>query len=295
MTPVARLQQISVIQTWTGKSARLGQKMTVRRVLPSADMEAIGPFVFFDHVGPMQSPRMNLGAHPHAGIEVVTYLIEGANEHRDSMGNRGSTYSGGAQWLTGGKGLLHAERIGVSDDGITPENFHAVQIWSRLLKSLEDCEPAYRAVLPTEIPEIQKDGTQLRLVAGTNHLFEEAGPVTLKVDALILYVRLAPAGGLDLPLSANGEFAVYVLSGAVRLGQDRALLHAGSIAALSSGTQLSLTALSAGTECLVIGGTHAERPLVYSGSFVFGSAEKARAAQRLFEEGGMGRMDGVPF
>lgn len=269
--------------------------MTVRRVLPSQKVEAIGPFVFVDHIGPMPSPRQSLPAHPHAGIEVITYLMKGHNEHRDSLGHIGRTSSGGAQWLTAGRGMLHAERIGdaeaKSDDDDT---FHAVQLWTRLPAALEDCAPSYRAVLPDQVPEWRGDGALARLIAGQHALFSDPGPVQLQVKALLVHVRLDARRSLQLVLDLVGEYGIYVLSGSMQVAGE--IIRPGQCLFLTSRDQVVLEAALGGpAECLLLGGTPAERPLVYAGSFVFGSQHKADIALQAFRDGAMGTLDGVPF
>ena len=285
--------QAGVKLAWKAHSARLGPSMTVQRVLPGSQIEAVGPFVFFDHVGPMPTPRQNLAAHPHAGIEVITYLMEGCNEHRDSLGHRGTASSGGAQWLTAGRGMLHAERIGFGDNA--PANFHAVQLWTRLPRALEDCAPSYRAVPPTAVPETTHANAFLRLVAGTHPLFDAPGPVELQTKALLMDISLTSGTPLDVALDSAQEFGIYVLSGELSVAGGN--FAAGSFIALTAVSQLTLlkTQAEAAAQCLLLGGAPAERPLVYAGSFVFSSQHKADAATRAFYAGDMGCMDGVPF
>ncbi|MEM9801789.1 MAG: pirin family protein, partial [Planctomycetota bacterium] len=96
-------------QLWQAPTATVGS-FGVLRPVPYGPIEAIGPFVFLDHFGPIEAPTGKLPAHPHAGIDVMTYLLEGANEHTDSLGNVGQIGPGGAQWMRAGRGVLHAER-----------------------------------------------------------------------------------------------------------------------------------------------------------------------------------------
>ncbi len=295
--PVFDAMGMSVLQhAWPAHTARLGPDMAIRRALPGAKTQSIGPFVFMDHVGPMPSPRQSLAAHPHAGIEVITYLIEGANEHRDSFGNRGQTHSGGAQWLTAGRGMLHAERIGETQDGETTAVFNAVQLWTRLPIELENCEPRYRAVAPEQIPEYHAAGITLRLVAGASTLFLAHGPVKLAQDALLMHMKLEPGASTRIDLSLQQEFGLYVVSGELCLGERHECLPQGHIAVLEKSDMLLVTNTSNEPgECLLLGGEPAPQPLVYHGSFVFNSASKALEAERAFVQGLMGTLDGVPF
>ncbi|MEO0399074.1 MAG: pirin family protein [Pseudomonadota bacterium] len=94
---------------WKANTSMVGP-VSVNRPLPTAKVPSIGPFVLLDHFGPVPAPREKLPAHPHAGIEVMTYLLDGANEHTDSLGNVGQIDAGGAQWMKAGSGILHTER-----------------------------------------------------------------------------------------------------------------------------------------------------------------------------------------
>lgn len=265
--------------------------MVVRRMLPSDQSEAIGPFVFMDHVGPMASPQQSLGAHPHAGIEVITYILEGFNEHRDSLGHTGTTSSGGAQWLTAGRGMLHAERIGIDADRYPV--FNAIQMWTKLPRALEDCDPSYRAVQSWEMPTWEGHGASARLIAGRNALFAAEGPVKLKVPALLIDLYLASDHELSLELESINEYGLYIVDGSIRLGSRD--FGAGACLTFEHTDAIRLAAPSGHfLRALLLGGARAERPLVYAGSFVFGDDEKAKRAQAAFSSGKMGRLDGVP-
>ena len=281
---------------WSASLGRLGGAAEILRALPGPKIESVGPFIFMDHVGPAPSPRVSLAPHPHAGVEVVTYVIEGTNEHRDSLGNRGQVTSGGAQWLTAGKGMLHAERIGAPtpDAGIAPQMFHAVQLWTRLPKAREDCQPAYRAVDATEIPVAREPGVSMRLVAG--QLFSAVGPVTLAQEALLVHVVLQPGASISLPLSSGLEAAVYTLTGLVQVAGDRNALPRGDGVVVSGDLRVTVSNPSdAASSFLLMGGAPAERPLVRHGSFVYASQANAVEADRRFAAGEMGTLEGVPF
>ena len=281
---------------WSASLGRLGGTTEILRALPSPKIESVGPFIFMDHVGPAPSPSVSLAPHPHAGVEVITYVIEGINEHRDSLGHRGQVTSGGAQWLTAGKGMLHAERIGAPTPGasISPQTFHAVQLWTRLPKAQEDCEPAYRAVDATEVPVARDPGVLMRLVAG--QLFSKTGPVTLAQEALLVHVVLQPGTSISLPLSSGLEAAVYTLTGLVMMAGDRSALPRGDGVVVSGNLRAVVSNVSdEASSFLLMGGAPAETPLVRHGSFVYGSQANAAEADRRFAAGEMGTLEGVPF
>src|SRR5947208_1227051 len=118
--------------------------LTVRRALPERARHAIGPWVFLDHFGPFRvNPgHAGVGPHPHAGIETVTYLLSGRNEHRDSAGHSGIVAAGGVQWMTAGKGIVHAERPLAQD--ASELTMHGIQLWTSLPRAQKLAAPAYQ-------------------------------------------------------------------------------------------------------------------------------------------------------
>ena len=281
---------------WSASLGRLGGTAEILRALPGPKIEAIGPFIFMDHVGPAPSPSVSLPPHPHAGVEVITYVIDGTNEHRDSLGHKGQVTSGGAQWLTAGKGMLHAERIGTPTPGSAspPKKFHAVQLWTRLPKAQEDCKPSYMAVDASEVPEARDPGVLMRLVAG--ELFSTVGPVTLAQEALLVHVVLQAGTSISIPLSPGLEAAVYTLTGVVLATGDRRALPRGDGLVVSGHPRVLVSNDSdEASSFLLMGGAPAERPLVRHGSFVYGSQAAATEADKRFAAGEMGTLEGVPF
>jgi redox-sensitive bicupin YhaK (pirin superfamily) len=196
---------------------RLGPNLELLRPLPNPSFEAIGPFVFMDHLGPVAPLHEMVPAHPHAGIEVLTYLIHGWNEHRDSLGNRECLTDGGVQWITAGRGILHAE-VASSQVG---QAFEGLQIWSRLPHAQQDCDPEYHAVKAEQIPEYRGVGATVRLVAGTlRPMIAMAGPVVLAQAALLAHVKLEVGARIALPLPLVMEIGIYVIAGTVRVEDE---------------------------------------------------------------------------
>jgi len=269
---------------------RVGAGLTVLRALPSEDLEAIGPFVFLDHMGPAVPPVGGVPAHPHAGIEVVTYMLHGSGEHRDSMGNHSAIEAGGAQWITSGSGMLHAEFPRGGADGLN----HGVQLWARQPEALDEAEPKYRAVEPGEIPTVALERGKLRLVAGAYPGFHAAGPVALASPALLMHLTLAPGGVYDAFRPEDFELGAYALAGAADI--DGAALAKGEIALLTPAERTSIAnPYARPLELLLLGGEPAKRPLVFRGPFVFGDSKRIARAYEDYARGRMGRLDGAPF
>jgi redox-sensitive bicupin YhaK (pirin superfamily) len=281
----------------SASTEKVGAGLMVLRALPTPELEAVGPFVFLDHIGPAAPPAGGVPAHPHAGIEVVTYLLEGGNDHRDSMGNHSAIESGGAQWITSGRGMLHAEFPRGGADGL----MHGVQLWTRQPRALDDAAPTYKAVTAEEIPRLDNERGRLRLLVGDMPgLFSAKGPIALAAPAQLLHVTLGHGGSFAAPLKENYEMGVYVLSGVAALGYATALGGAdvgrGELAVLAPAASVTIHNQGAAPlDLLLLGGERAERPLVFRGSFVFNSREAIDRAFGDYADGRMGRLDGVPF
>lgn len=282
------------VQRWSAEVAPVGH-FTVLRALPTRTVQAIGPFVFLDHFGPFAASPETLPAHPHAGIEVMTYLLEGANEHRDSYGHRGIVETGGAQWMRAGRGILHAETN-------LPERcptIHGLQIWARLPRAQQHAEPAYRAIAANEVVQWTQPSADDQGVVGLRLLCGDfqgrRGPIPLSADGLLLHVQLPPQSSLALTLPPQCEHGVYGIDGGTCVDADSHPLQKGDLALLQ-GTEVTLSNRSAqSTNVLVLGGTPAERPLFFGGPFVLDSSSGLRQAQRDFYDGKMGTLDGVPY
>jgi redox-sensitive bicupin YhaK (pirin superfamily) len=279
---------------WQAQAAAVGHT-TVLRALPTSAVQAVGPFVFLDHFGPAPSRAETLPAHPHAGIEVMTYLLEGANEHRDSKGHRGTVRSGGAQWMRAGSGILHAETV-LPALGPT---VHGLQLWARLPVALQDSAPAYRGIDAEDVPTWVQDDCELRLLAGD--LSARKGPIELALPALMLHLLLPPGAQTRLVLPSQAhEYGLYgITADAGQLSLDDGIaLPRGGFVQLKSGTgSVRLHNAAAAThraELFVLGGEPAPRPLVFGGPFVLDSHAALEQAQRRYFSGQMGRLDGVP-
>lgn len=282
----------TIKQQWQAQKARVGPAITVLRALPSTPIEAIGPFVFLDHVGPMPTPNHGLAAHPHAGIEVITYLIEGANEHRDSAGHSGFVTSGGAQWITAGRGMLHAEQIGLA----AYPTFQAIQLWTRLPVADEDVAPRYAAVTTEQVLEYRVDGVKIRLLAGSiAPLLAQQGPIELMQPSLLAHIILEPNAQITVPVDSNFELGAYSINGQMSVGGVEVLSNHQMVMFETTHELTFKNNSDASSEILLLGGERAQRPLVFHGSFVFSSKAKALQAEQAFFAGEMGQLDGVPF
>ena len=263
---------------------------TVRRALPARDRHSIGPWVFLDHFGPFQvTPGHDgVGPHPHAGIETVTYLLSGRNEHRDSAGHTGIVSAGGAQWMTSGRGIIHAERpLAATDDELT---LHGIQLWTSLPRLQKLTEPRYQRLEAAAIPELVKGGARVRVVAG--ELEGAKGPAQVLMPLVLAHVSLAPGARFEASVAAGFEMGAYGIRGELAAGGGTRVA-AGELAVFAQdGERIVLSNPSAApADAMLLGGAPAEGPLVFHGPFVMNSVEQVRAAEVAYRTGRMGTLE----
>ena len=258
---------------------------TVRRALPGRERHAVGPWVFLDHFGPFRArPGDGVGAHPHAGIETVTYLLSGRQEHRDSAGNVGIVGAGGAQWMSAGRGIVHAEAprpLAAADHEV-----HGLQLWTSLPRSHKLMAPRYQNLSADSIPVVVADGATVRVIGGT--LAGAAGPAVTRMPLVVAHVTLEPGAAFEAAVPASFELGAYVIAGAASLGEARAAAGELAVWAAGAGAPRIANAGAAPLELMVLGGEPAEGPLVFHGPFVMNSVEQVRAAEVAYRTGRMG-------
>jgi quercetin 2,3-dioxygenase len=261
---------------------------TVKRALPFRERHSVGPWVFLDHFGPMgvKPGEDGVGAHPHAGIETVTYLLSGRNEHRDSAGHTGIVSAGGAQWMTAGGGIIHAERpLAQNEAELT---MHGIQLWTSLPRVAKTMAPRYQRIDAAAIPAVEANGVRVRVIAGEYRGTQ--GPAQTLMPTFLWHATLAPGATLETGLPEGFEAGVYVIAGEARLAGTSA--RAGSLAVLSGEGRVRVENTGeAPLEMMLLGGAPAEGPLVFHGPFVMNSIEQVRAAEVAYRTGRMGRLD----
>jgi redox-sensitive bicupin YhaK (pirin superfamily) len=196
-------------------SKDLGGGFVVRRLLPAVQRQAVGPFLFFDHFGPISAgpdDNHDVRAHPHIGLATVTYLFEGAMEHRDSTGVVQRIEPGAINWMTAGRGIVHSERT-PADLKSGPRRSHGLQLWAALPVADEEIEPAFAHTPAAAIPALEIGGARLRVLIGS--AFGATSPVQVRSETLYLDIALAAGDALPLPLAE--ERALYVVSGTATL------------------------------------------------------------------------------
>jgi redox-sensitive bicupin YhaK (pirin superfamily) len=261
---------------------------TVRRALPMRHRHAVGPWVFLDHFGPfrVKPGEDGVGAHPHAGIETVTYVLSGRQRHQDSAGHTGIVSAGGAQWMTAGRGIVHAEHpVPETEDEHT---LHGIQLWTSLPRAKKLMPPRYQNLAADSIPTVARDGVKVRVVGGDYEGTQ--GPAEVLMPLFLWHATIDAGATFEAAIPAAFEAAAYVIEGEATVGGERAV--AGQFVVFD-GTEERLRIANPGggkLEVLLLGGAPAEGPLVFHGPFVMNSVEQVRAAEIAYHTGRMGTL-----
>ncbi len=264
---------MSVTNLLKGHEKDLGGGLMVRRFLPSAAKQAVGPFIFFDHFGPVDVPLdadHDVRAHPHIGLATVTYLFEGAMDHRDSLGTFQRIEPGAVNWMTAGSGIVHSERTPKDLVG-KPHRTHGLQLWAALPVAHEEEAPGFCHTPASDIPELQVDGAKVRVLIGS--AFGQSSPV--KTFSQTLYLDVVLQADQELVLdSLPAEAAIYPITGALEV--DGAALELHTMALLNTAGPQRVKANSV-SRFVVIGGEALDGHRFMYWNFV--SSRKERIAQ----------------
>ena len=276
-----------------------GEGFQVRRPFPGVDLALADPFLLLDHMGAVEyGPGEAKGApwHPHRGFETVTYMIDGALQHTDSIGGGGLITDGSTQWMTAGAGILHNEmppQDVIAKGGL----FHGVQLWVNLPRSLKMAQPRYQDIAAGDALLLSSDdgGALVRLIAGD--LAGHTGPGSTYTPITYAHATLSPGARLATPWPEDFNALVYVLSGRGTVGAEGRPLEEGHLAVLGRGEALTLRAADTqpgsptGWEVLVLGGRPINEPVARYGPFVMNTRQEILQA---FEDYQAGRLGQIP-
>ena len=227
----------------------LGGGFKVRRLLPAAARQAVGPFLFFDHFGPVEAGPLDnhdVRPHPHIGLATVTYLFVGAMQHHDSSGARQRIEPGAINWMTAGRGIVHSERTPPDLRSVRRVS-HGLQLWVALPAADEEIAPSFAHTPASAIPELDIGGARLRVLVG--EACGAVSPVAVRSPTLFLDIALGAGDAFPLPLAE--ERAVYVIDGIAQLdGED---IPPGRLVVLVPGEEPMLSA-DGEARVVVVGG-----------------------------------------
>ncbi len=254
----------------------------VKRALPSSKRQMVGPFIFFDQMGPAEfitGQGIDVRPHPHIGLATVTYLFDGEFQHRDSLGTNQMIYPGEVNWMIAGNGITHSERTS-EETRRGNSNLFGIQTWVALPDSDEERDAAFEHHGKEALPFIEGDGKQVRLIIGD--AWGSVAPVSTFTE--MFYADAVLAAGAALPLPENHEDrGVYVLDGTVDIaGQE---FDAGRMMVFRPGDPITVKAGPSGARLMVLGGATLGGPRYIWWNFVASSREKIDAAKQAWADG----------
>ena len=264
-------------------------EFTVRRALPDKRRQRIGPFIFFDHMGPAEFPPgtgVNVRAHPHIGLATITFLFEGEILHRDSLGYVQAIRPGEINWMTAGKGIVHSEKVS-PELLASGQKLHGLQTWVALPIEHEEAEPRFEHYPADGIPVMEQEGAKITVVIGT--AYGKTSPVQAASETLYVEIKLEPGAGIELPEAE--ELGVYVVSGNIELGGQA--ISDGVLAVLKNGASASVSA-SGGAHLMICGGDALEGERIVWWNFVSSSRERLEQAKCDWKQGEFDDVPGEP-
>ena len=260
---------------------------SVRRALPSIGRKMVGPFIFFDQMGPAEfllGQGIDVRPHPHIGLSTVTYLFDGEIMHRDSLGTEMAIRPGAVNLMTAGSGIVHSERTSLEERQKPPKLF-GIQAWLALPKTHENGSPEFVHHAAQELPRIVEGGKRISLIMGS--AYGQTSPVKFPWDTLYAEAILSP--GAILPLDPDyDERAIYIVSGRIDIAGDE--FGAGQLLIFKPGDRISILGIDQ-SRLMIVGGEPMDGPRHIWWNFVSSSKERIEQAK---EEWKAGRFDTVP-
>lgn len=259
----------------------------VRRALPAIGQRMVGPFIFFDQMGPAEfhlGEGLDVRPHPHIGLSTVTYLFDGEIMHRDSLGTALAIKPGAVNLMTAGRGIVHSERTGMEARASGPK-LYGIQAWLALPKTHEEIAPEFKHHGAGDLPRIVEGGKRISLIMGS--AYGQTSPVKFPWDALYAEAVLSP--GAILPLDPDyDERAIYIVSGKVDIAGDE--FGAGQLLVFKPGDRISILAIDQ-SRVMIVGGESMDGPRNIWWNFVSSSKERIEQAKHEWKTG---RFDTVP-
>lgn len=271
-------------------SKDLGGGFTVRRALPSVHRRMVGPFIFFDQMGPVilrPGDGLDVRPHPHIGLATVTYLFEGEILHRDSLGSVQPIRPGELNWMTAGHGIVHSER---TPPELRPveKGIFGIQAWVALPRDQEERAPSFVHHGSNELPLLEGEGKRVRVVAG--EMYGARSPVQTASDLFYVDAELEPGAHLSVPPVAE-ERAIFSARGTIEIVEDGARYEAGQLLVLKPGRDVTVVAPE-GARVLVLGGAPMDGPRHIYWNFVSSSLERIEQGKADWREGRFPKVPG---
>lgn len=275
------------VLTLKAKDRNIGP-FSVRRLLPAAQRQAVGPFLFFDHFGPVETARaaeIDVRPHPHIGLSTVTYLFEGAMLHRDSAGFVQPIEPGAINLMTAGRGIVHSERA-PAELADKPQRTHGLQLWTGLPRAREEAEPSFSHMPASRIPPLAVGDARVRVLVG--RAWGAESPVATPMETLYLDIALPADGELEIPALA-AERALYGVDQPFQIDGTACEPHV--MAVLEPGATVRVRA-GVAARMVLIGGEPLDGHRFMWWNFVSSRKERIAEAAELWARQQMGRIPG---
>ena len=270
-----------------GRLHDLGEGFTVRRLLPVLQARHVGPFVFYDHMGPADfapGRGMDVRPHPHIGLATVTWLFDGSIRHRDSLGSLADIRPGAVNWMTAGRGIVHSERT-PPQERVDGQRLHGIQVWVALPREHAEVAPEFHHHEADALPRIRVPGAELVLIAGTG--WGAASPVKVYAPMFFAEARLDAGAELAMP-TEHAEHGVHVIDG--ELEWAGLVVPAGQVA-VQSGPAPVLRA-SRASRVMLFGGAPLDGERHLRWNFVAADSARIEQAKADWREGRFPKVPG---
>lgn len=274
--------QVDQIETVIVPRARDLGGFEVRRALPSAQRQMVGPFIFFDQMGPAEfltGTGIDVRPHPHIGLGTVTYLMKGRLHHRDSLGTDAWIEPGAVNWMLAGQGITHSERTD-GEARKAPLSMFGLQTWLALPKDREEDPAGFAHVGKDQLPELEGEGKEVRLILG--HAWGEKVGLEMPSEVFYADARLQPGASIPLP-DDHEDRGVYILDGEVTCAGQT--FEAGRMLVFRPGDRVSVKAGPQGARVMLLGGATMDGPRFIWWNFVASSRQKIDAAKEAWRAG----------
>lgn len=274
-----------IAKAFQGIPAIKDSNITLYRSLPTNQIESLGPFVFVDYYETKGTKGIGDSPHPHAGIEVISYLFQGESIHKDSLGNTDTLKDGDAQFIKAGKGIIHKE---------TPQRTRkGLQLWTSLPPEQKFDEAEYYSYKANKIPTFKLNENEIKVIAG--ELNGHKGILPTARPTILVHIHFDNLNAITLLTNDLWELGVYIINGQAMVA-EKGPLNIGDLAVLSKGNEIKLQANGdLPVDVVLLGGEKIDYSLVFDGPFVMDSKENIIKAYQNYQSGKMGSLDGVPL
>ncbi|MEM9279819.1 MAG: pirin family protein [Pseudomonadota bacterium] len=254
----------------------------VRRALPSPKRQMVGPFIFFDQMGPAEfltNQGIDVRPHPHIGLSTVTYLFQGEFQHRDSLGTNQMIYPGEVNWMTAGNGVTHSERTS-EETRKGASKLYGIQTWVALPEDKEEMDAGFEHIGSDQLPHIEGEGKEVNLILG--NAWGERNPINTHSEMFYADAILQPGAVIPMP-DDHEDRGFYVVEGSVEIAGE--VFETGKMAVFRPGDAVSLHAGEQGARLMLLGGETLSGPRYIWWNFVASSKDRLEAAKEAWGQG----------